>query len=193
MNLLEHNRRFLRRKGRLRVYAAADATVGILTRAGYFQLCQIGYARDGSIRVQWPYLAVQQGIVATFELPPEGESSSYTIPMQECGKFTSQLVKYSHHTSGATHFNLTGRTTNEVRRESFPLIGPIGYVFQLEVFYPEGFKTLQRLKPQRLYLVFDCRAVDATAFQVRGEWRRRSSVIENTVGTGSPLAWFGNR
>ena len=139
---------------------------------------------DGSIRIQWPYLAVRQGIVAEAEAPtgPNG-----TVHLRERGKFTSQLVKFVHHVSGEAHFSLTGKVRTEVGRQSFRLDGPIGRIFELSVFYPAEFKALERLKPDRVYINFEGESDFPQAFQIRGEWRRKASVVANTLPRGVPI------
>lgn len=196
MNLASHNAQFVRQKGRLKLFCASDATVAIRTSGEQRQLCQLGYSADGSIRVQWPYLPVEHGIVAPLDFP-EGASGPMTIDLQHSGKFTSQLVKYSHHVSGAAHFNKTKYTSNEVRRSSFPLTGPIGRIFELNVFHPRRFKPLNRLKPKRLYIGFDYGDEDISAVRIRAEWRRKSSIIDNAnirrASVGPLTRWMGRQ
>jgi hypothetical protein len=141
-DIVAHNQRHLRQKGRLKMFSASTATLSIRHADEYRQICQIGFNGDGSIRVAWPYLPVEQGIVAACEIPVG--STSQRIELQHTGKFTSQRVKFSHHTSGQAHFSLTGRTSNEIRRPSFPLTGPIGRIFELTAVFPAGFSPLAR-------------------------------------------------
>jgi hypothetical protein len=128
--------------------------------------------------VQWPYLPVGQGIVAAVPIRESG--GSVEINLTEVGRFTSQLVKFSHHTSGATHFNKTKYTNNEVRRQSFRLDTTIGRIFELSAHHPEAFKPLQRFKPGRLYLVFDLGNQLPRAVQIKGDWTRKQSIVKNS-------------
>ena len=194
MDLEAHNRPFLRQRGRLRLYAGFDATVAVRAGEQYHQVCQVGFSGDGSIRLQWPYLRVGEGIVAAAHVP-DGMIGSTTITLHEQGKFTSQLVKLSHHTSGEAAFSQTGKVRTEVRRQSFPLTGPIGRIFELHVFYPDKFKPLERLKRGRIYLGFDFGDAMPNAVIVRGEWRRKESISENTAGRGDvgPLTQWADR
>lgn len=100
-DIAEHNSQFLRSRGRLRVFCAPDATILVRGGGEVRQVCQIGYSSDGSVRVQWPYVRIRQGIVAPVVIP--SVSGSMTIDLRATGRFTSQLVKFSHHASGATH------------------------------------------------------------------------------------------
>ena len=127
--LSRHNGQFIRQRGRLKVFSAGDATIAVRSGEYVHQICQIGFSLDGSIRVQWPYLAVGQGILAAVPIPEGG--GSVTLELTELGRFTSQLVKFSHHTSGAAHFSKTKYTSNEVRRRTFRLDTTIGRIFEL--------------------------------------------------------------
>lgn len=194
MDLKAHNLPFLRQRGRLRVYAGVDATIVIRWDGEYRQICQVGYSRDGSIRFQWPYLRIEQGIVAAVSMPG-GLTGSTTINLRESGKFTSQLVKLSHHASGEALFSKTGLVHTEIRRQSFPLTGPIGRIFELHVFHPSGFKRLERLKPRRVYLEFGCGYKAPEAVIIRGEWRRKESIAEHIMPRGEvgPLTRWMHR
>lgn len=176
--IIRHDLAFLRQKGRLKVFAAATATISFSVEGDHRQICQVGFNSDGSIRVAWPYIAVDQGIVSRCEIPPDGKS--HTVEMQDQGKFTSQLVKFSHHVSGRAHFNLSGKTTSEVKRQSFPLTGPIGRVFELTATFPAKFKELSRLKRDRVYINFTGHTHFPEAIQIRGEWRRKTDTVANS-------------
>jgi|GEM_PF-2426929 len=176
--IIKHDSAFVRQKGRLRLFVASTTTISFSAEGEHRQICQVGFNSDGSIRIAWPYLAVQQGIVSRCEIPADGQS--HTVELREQGKFTSQLVKFSHHTTGQAHFNLSGRTTNEIRRDSFPLTGPIGRIFELTATIPRGFKELTRLKRDRLYVDFTGKNGFPNAVQIRGEWRRKADTVANT-------------
>ena len=92
-DIAEHNSQFLRSRGRLRVFCAPDATILVRGGGEVRQVCQIGYSSDGSVRVQWPYVRIRQGIVAPVVIP--SGSGSMTIDLRATGRFTSQLVKFS--------------------------------------------------------------------------------------------------
>jgi hypothetical protein len=186
-----HNQQFLRQRGRFRLFAASDATIVLATRAGVFQVCQLGFSKDGSFRCAWPYLPIKQGIVAEVSFP--ATKGPMTFSLNERGKFTSQLVKFSHHRSGIAQFSLTGKVRNDVRRESFPLTGPIGRLFELHCFFPSAFKPLTRLKPNRLYLPFVGDLPTDSAFMIRGEWRRKGEGPVLGNGDVGPVSRFLHR
>jgi hypothetical protein len=192
--VVAHNQQFVRHKGRLRIFAASTATIVVRAGAEAYQVSQVGFGGDGSIMVQWPYLAVQQGIVAAIDLPDSG--GSFTFKLHDTGRFTSQLVKFSHHASGAAHFSKTKYTNSEVRRQSFPLNGPIGRIFEQTVLFPEKFKPLTRLKPGRIYLEYNFGTSVPAALQVRGEWRRKKSItefVDNKRATVGPITTWMHR
>jgi hypothetical protein len=112
-------------------------------------------------------------------VPIPESGGSVTVELTELGRFTSQLVKFSHHTSGAAHFSKTKYTTNEVRRKSFRLDTTIGRIFELSVYHPSAFKELPRLKPGRLYLVIALGNEAPRAVQIRGDWTRKQSIVRN--------------
>jgi hypothetical protein len=182
--IIAHNEQFLRQKGRLRLFAAPAATIVFASGNGISQLCQIGFAKDGSFRVEWPYLAIQEGMIADVSFVGQAPAK-ITMNLTEKGRFTSQLVKFSHHTSGLALFSLTGRARSEVRRQSINLCGPIGRLFHLTAATPMAFKPLTRLKPRRAYLVFAVPKIDVSCLEVSGEWRRKADVVANAEGKGN--------
>lgn len=193
--LEQHNERFLRQHGRLRVFAAGEATVLLGMGNNWHQLCQMGFARDGSFHIAWPYLPVHDGIVAEVTFPKHGSPGPVTLNLTEKGRFTSQLVKFSHHTSGIAQFSLTGGARGDVRRTSFRLNGPLGHLFQIQCQQPTAFKALSRLKSKRLYLAFYAPNLGEADFLLAGDWTRKRAILENTVGPGNvgPLALHKNR
>jgi hypothetical protein len=161
-------------------------------KAEVFQICQLGFSADGSFRCAWPYLAVDEGIVAEISFA-RSESGETTFTFGEQSRFTSQLVKFSHHTSGIAQFSLTGKVRNDVRRVSFPLTGPIGRLFELHCFYPRAFKRLKRIKPRRLYLPIASDVPDGMSLVIKGQWRRKNEGPIIGRGDVGPVAGFFDR
>jgi hypothetical protein len=193
-DIAAHNLALLRQRGRLKIYAAAEATVVVGNSAGWHQLCLMGFAADGSFYVTWPYLNVSDGIVAEITFPEVERPGPVNVSLAEHGRFTSQRVKYSHHRSGFAQFSLSGRVRNDIRRFAFPLTGPIGHLFHLQCHFPRAFKTLERLKSRRLYLTFLVPA-EPEEFLVKGEWHRKTDIFPNIVGRGNvgPVNTYKNR
>jgi hypothetical protein len=178
-----HNLQFLKQKGTFRLFCAAEATVVLKVGEAHYQVCQVGFARsDGSIRVEWPYLRISQGIVGEIHFDRRTPGAK-TYNLTELGKFTSQLVKLSHHTSGEVLFSKTRLVSSSIRRQSFSLTNSIGRVFELHVFHPTGYKRLNRLKPNRLYIVHDVPS-NEPAVVLRGEWRAKQELARTLAPHG---------
>jgi len=126
---------------------------------------------------------------------PDIDSGPITFNLTDRGRFTSQLVKFSHHPQGLSLFSQTGLVRSDVRRQSFPLTGPIGRLFHATLVDPEQFKPLKRLKPRRLYLVFSEGREDVPAYQLDGLWHRKADVVRNATGAGpvGPVTEFLDR
>jgi hypothetical protein len=192
-DLVAHNNaRFLRQTGNLRMYLGDAATVVAEIGGALRQLCLLGFMSDGSIFVYWAYLPIESGVLDEVTFPPGRLSGSVKIKLSERRYFASQKVKYSHHASGEAHFNLSGREPVRVRRPAFPLTGPIGRVFELNVHFPLAFKPLESLKAGRVYLPFRIPAEEVPALRIRGEWRRKRDIQAHIVGDGSsgPMARY---
>lgn len=195
LEIASHGDEFLRQRGRLKVFAASEATVIVGTNGIWYQLCQMGFARDGSFHVAWPYLPVHHGIVAEVSFPVGKPAGPVELSLTERGRFTSQLVKFSHHTSGIAQFSLTGGARSDVRRKSFRLDGPLGHLFQIQCQHPKTCKQLSRMKPRRLYLAFYVPDLGDSDFLLYGDWTRKRAILDNVVGAGNvgPLAPHKNR
>lgn len=173
----------MRQRGLLRAFVGADATVSVSSGGKAFQLATVGFSRDGSIRVHWPYLKIELAMVAAIHLPDEREGPVH-IDMKQGGRYTSQLVKFSHHVSGDARFSQTGKVRSDVRRMSFPLNGPIGRIFELFCFLPAGFASLIKLKKSRVYIDFAMPDGLPAGVRIRGEWRARRELRQYTVPKG---------
>ncbi len=185
MNVDAHNRQFQRQTGGLRLFCAPSATIGVATSSGIHQLCQVGFAKsDGSIRLEWPYLRIRQGVVGHISFVLDGSTTHYDLA--EHGYFTSQLVKLSHHTSGEALFSKTAAVTPAVRRWSFPLKEGVGRVFELHAYWPRGFRRLDRCKPRRVYIVSEL-PENEHAVVVRGEWLRKTYLKRTLVPRGKSI------
>ena len=140
--------------GTLRFYSAASITVTAGDARSEHKICQIAFSRrDGSIFASFPYLSGKRGLLSVAVFPP-GHTGKVEASFGEAARSTSHLVKYSHHPDGKAHFSQDGLIRNEVRRQSFRLDGPIGYVFQLHAYRPRAFAShdASRKKAGRLVL-----------------------------------------
>jgi hypothetical protein len=189
------NKEFERRIGRLRVITAERVTITVGTRSRHFQVCLVGFQRDGSIWVQCPYFPGRNGILASPSQDPDAEGP-ITYDLTEGGVITSHLVKLNHHPDGDVHFSQDRKILTVVRRKTFPLATAIGPVFHLHIYYPEKFKEISKAKKERAYLPFFFEGPVSQAITVFGEWRRRRAMEANLDppnGVAGPVAQIINR
>lgn len=85
---------------------------------------------DGSIFVNIPYSSIETGILSEGKLPSLEEEVKFS--MEERGKVTSKLVKYSHHPDGRAHFSQSGHVRTEISRQSVPLTRSHGHIFTVQ-------------------------------------------------------------
>ena len=69
---------------------------------------QIVFGGDGSLFITFPYSRHRTGILSASAIPATGTRQSQ-VNLEQGGKVTSHLVKYSHHTDGRAHFSQTGK------------------------------------------------------------------------------------
>jgi len=76
---------------------------------------QIGFERDGSLFIHFPYFRHRIGILSSAEIPATGERK-VDVSLEHGGKVTSHLIKYSHHTDGRAHFSQDGKIFTAIKR-----------------------------------------------------------------------------
>lgn len=175
------NQDFIVQEGNLRYFAATQTRILVETSLGQHKTCQIRFWKDGSIYVECPYFkGGSRGILSRVELDPR-RIGPQTVDLKQNGRVVSSLVKFSHKTSGRTHFSQDTKIFTKMVRQSWPLNGPIGQVFQLNIYHLRGLDLLKRadIKPTRLFLPF--RFVNGLPFAVTiaGEWRRKHAIVAN--------------
>lgn len=69
---------------------------------------QVGFDKDGSLFIHFPYFQHRTGILSSSEIPPTGERKA-DVNIEHGGKVTSHRVKYSHHPDGRAHFSQDGK------------------------------------------------------------------------------------
>jgi hypothetical protein len=113
-------------------------------------------------------------------LSPEAKGP-LTIDLKEHGRVSTHQVKFTHHPTGEVLFSKTGRVRSEIRRQSFPLSGPIGHLFQLHAYWLSGFELLseERLKRKKLYLPFRIEAKIPAGIVLSAQWRRKAAILDN--------------
>jgi len=190
------NQRYETREGRIRFFAAERAVFVVGGYDSNHQICQIIFSKkDGSIFVSTPYFGSGSGVVTSASI---GSGPPFTISLNEGGKVTSHLVKFSHHPDGRVHFSQAGKVKTEIHRTSFPLATTIGEVFDLHIYHPTGFASLDlaKRKTDRVYLRNVFRGGLPTAITVVGKWRRKASIEANTdppTGVVPPVTTMKHR
>jgi hypothetical protein len=103
---------------------------------------QIGFAKDGSLFIHFPYFRHRTGILSSSEIPATGEAK-VDVNIEQGGKVTSHLVKYTHHADGCAHFSQDGKIFTAIRRQSISLDRQNGHIFSL---YIQGLHALDVAK-----------------------------------------------
>ena len=65
---------------------------------------QIVFGGDGSLFITFPYFRHRTGILSVSTTLPRAQRRSQ-VNLEQGGKVTSHLVKYSHHPDGRAHFS----------------------------------------------------------------------------------------
>lgn len=103
---------------------------------------QIGFERDGSLFIHFPYFQHRVGILSSSELPATGERTA-EVNLENGGKVTSHLVKYSHHPDGRAHFSQDRKIFTTIKRQSVALREQNGHIFTLNI---QGLHALEVAK-----------------------------------------------
>lgn len=99
---------------------------------------QVGFEKDGSLFIHFPYFQHRTGILSSSEIRATGERSAQ-VNLKNGGKVTSHRVKYSHHKDGRAHFSQDGKISTAIKRQSIALHSQNGHLFSL---YVQGLHAL---------------------------------------------------
>jgi hypothetical protein len=91
---------------------------------------QIVFGGDGSLFITFPYFRHRTGILSSSAILATGTRQSQ-VNLEQGGKVTSHLVKYSHHTDGRAHFSQSGKIITAIKRQSVALDRQHGHIFSL--------------------------------------------------------------
>jgi hypothetical protein len=165
-------------EGALRYFAYSDFVLLAVTPGVAYKIARITFGKDGSIYVQFPYCAEKQGWIGILPIDPDKDDPT-TYKLSEHGSFVATDVKFAHHTSGAVHFSKTGDSAiPPTRRVSWPLTGPLGHLFALQVIEPERFNQLEKRDNRAKYLGVQM-SPGTTSISWHAEWRRKRDVEQN--------------
>jgi hypothetical protein len=93
---------------------------------------QVIFSQDGSLFINFPYFQHRVGLLCASAIPADGKQQT-DVDLEQGGKVTSHLVKYSHHPDGRAHFSQTGKIITAVKRQSIPLETQNGHIFTLHI------------------------------------------------------------
>ena len=140
------------------MYRSQRYVVVIEAEGTYFKLIQFMFSKkDGSLFVSFPYFENSEGIAAEIPLP-ESDAPT-TVNLENWGKVTSHLVKYSHHPDGRVHFSQDGKVRTEIVKQSIPIDRLNGHTFTVLIQGLDGFEQTTEdpsklVTKNRQYLVF---------------------------------------
>lgn len=141
----------------------------------YYKIIKIVFNKsDGSIFVNLPNYKKADGIVAKATM--EGNAPlPMDINLQNWGKVTTSLVKFSYRPDGEVHFSQDGKVKTEIRKKSLPLAGELNHFFTLQ---SQGFDNFERLpnkpndKSNERYIDFDVGEEDLKGIKIVGRWQK---------------------
>jgi hypothetical protein len=104
---------------------------------------QIVFGGDGSLFITFPHFRHRIGLLSSARIPATGTRQSQ-VNLEQGGKVTWHLVKYSYHTDGRAHFSQTGKIITAVKRQSIALDNQHGHIFSLLI---QGLRALDAADP----------------------------------------------
>ncbi|HXJ07627.1 MAG TPA: hypothetical protein VNH65_21205 [Candidatus Acidoferrum sp.] len=133
---------------------------------------QVVFGGDGSLFITFPYFQHRMGILSASAIAATGTRESQ-VNLEQRGKVTSHLVKYSHHTDGSAHFSQAGKIITAIKRQSIALDKQHGHIFSLLI---QGLEALEVADPARDSLTSSKRALvefameSPEAIKFAGHW-----------------------
>jgi hypothetical protein len=106
---------------------------------------QIVFGGDGSLFITFPYFRHRIGLLSASAIPATGTRQAQ-VNLEQGGKVTSHLVKYSHHIDGRAHFSQTGKIITAIKRQSIALDRQHGHIFSLLI---QGLDALDVANPMK--------------------------------------------
>jgi hypothetical protein len=153
---------------------------------------QIGFDKDGSLFIHFPYFRHRTGILSSTKIPATGERKA-DVNIEKGGKVTSHLVKYSHHPDGQAHFSQDGKIFTAIKRQSISLDKQNGHMFSLciqgvhALEVAKAAKDAERTSAKRAVIDFQVEPA-AEAIKFVGRW-----LDINKLRVSEPGAMVGPR
>lgn len=141
---------------------------------------------DGSLFVAFPYFEHSEGLATLVTLPP-GPKHFESVSLQEGGKVTSHLVKYTHHRDGRCHFSQAGKVYTLVKKESVPLNRYLGHLFTAEIGGLGTFReaTGPDFDPTNLNdqpITWNFEDLESDRIKILGYWYNKRTIREHVSG-----------
>jgi len=181
--------------GFVRHFVTKNAVICAHSNLAKVKLCRISFGADGSVYVSFPYLKTKRGLVSrvTSEQAVRDAAGNDTYDLHKSGVVVETDVKFTHHSSGETHFSLTGLQTPLPEQPSFPLGEGDGLLFELHVYWLGGFKWIEKKADKDLYLNTRFDGPHPVALRVQGHWWRKSGIVANLEGEADSAGFIGPR
>ncbi|HEY2150293.1 MAG TPA: hypothetical protein VGH34_05765 [Vicinamibacterales bacterium] len=161
----------------------------------------MGFLKDDTVFVTFPYFRHRTGLLSSATIPAKraSQSTDTLVSLEEGGRVTSHLVKYSHHPNGLALFSQTGKIRSEVRRQSVALDRQEGHLFTVLINGLEAFKRAEgpkdegQITPDRAVVDFQLPADSdpGGTLKLVGRWgdvsRLRFAEQVDTIGPVIPV------
>jgi hypothetical protein len=162
--------------GNVTAFRSSTIVVTIKRRDHRYKLLQVGFLKDGSVFVTFPYFKHRTGLLSVTTTPATGRPEA-VVNLEHGGKVTSHLIKYSHHPTGLALFSQTGKVRSEVRRQSVRLDEQEGHLFTVMINGIEAFRPARGAKdsasgPDRTAITFElpANADPSGTLKIVGRW-----------------------
>ena len=151
-----------------------EYTVIIKRKGVCYKIFQIMFGKDESLYVNFPYYKHKEGILSHATL----KAGSDKLNLEEGGKVTSHLVKFSYHPDGRVHFSQTGRIKTLIKKQSVPFASQDGHIFTLQLKCFSDFQKFETKKPthKRHSLLFNLEGTDFDAVKFVGWFYSKKNI-----------------
>lgn len=168
-------------------FKAEKFTITISTPTERYKILKLIFnRRDGSIFLSFPYFRDSKGIVSIGTVPRG--ANSIDVNLQNKGKVTSHLVKYSHHPDGTVLFSQDRRIFSKIKKQSKPLRNNPGHIFTIQLQHLNGFEMFKqnpntdKQTSREHILNFHFSNGEPEAIKLLGYWHTKQYVLSEQNG-----------
>jgi len=156
----------------LDIVRGEEFTIRVVNKGIKYKIFKIKfYKKDGSIFLFFPYFKHSHGILSILKFPANVKNRQ-TLHLDEVGKITSHLVKYSHRPDGNVHFSLDKKIfTFKKNKRAVPLSYDIGHIFKLIFKNLDAFEIDSNNK-KILNIDFFVNTNSKNDFKILCEWKK---------------------